>query len=151
MAEDTTTATEVNVRRAVLDTNVLVAGLRSRAGDAHRVLNAVVDGRVRPIVTVPLLFEYEDVLKRPGKVPLSTAETDQFLKGFLLSATCVRWYPRPAPILSDADDERVFRAALAAHRCPIVTENYRHFRPAQDEGVLILTPRQFLADLTDPP
>ena len=128
---------------AVLDTNVLVAGLRT-TGPSFRVLRRAAAGGVRPVVTVPLLLEYEDVLKRPGKCPLSPDEIDRFLEGFLLSADVRRWYPRPLPNLPDADDERVFRAALAEPRCVIVTENVRHLRPAEASGLLVLTPAEFL-------
>ncbi|MBI2615721.1 MAG: PIN domain-containing protein, partial [Gemmatimonadetes bacterium] len=42
--------------RLVLDTNVLVAGLRSRRGASYRVLRLIEYGRVRPVLSVPLVF-----------------------------------------------------------------------------------------------
>ena len=50
--------------RIVLDTNVLYAGLYSASGSSHRLLSAIADGKVRIALSTPLLFEYEDVLKR---------------------------------------------------------------------------------------
>ena len=123
---------------------MLVAGLRSK-GAAFEVLSAVEACRVLPVVTVPLFLEYQDVLNRPGKVPLTSDQVTVFLAGFLLSAEQRDWYPRPFPELADADDERVLRASLAANGCPVVTHNVRHFAAA---GVPVLTPRQFLAALT---
>ena len=134
--------------RAVLDTNVLVAGLRSRAAASNRVLRLVTAGQVTPVVTVPLWLEYQDVLKRPGKCPLTLEAVDGYLAAFLELADRRHWHPRPEPTLTDADDERVLRASLAAGGCPVVTHNVRHFAAAD---VPILTPAAFLAALPDSP
>jgi hypothetical protein len=48
----------------VLDTNVLVAALRSKNGASYRLLHSLGDGRWRPNLTVPVVLEYEAVLKR---------------------------------------------------------------------------------------
>ena len=50
--------------RNVLDTNVLYAGLYSARGRSYKLLRAIDQGRVRIALSTPLLFEYEDVLKR---------------------------------------------------------------------------------------
>ena len=50
--------------RIVLDTNVLYAGLYSASGKSHQLLKAISKGGVRIALSTPLLFEYEDVLKR---------------------------------------------------------------------------------------
>lgn len=46
----------------VLDTNVLVAGLRSRSGASFAVLGQIGTGRFDVAISVPLLLEYEDAL-----------------------------------------------------------------------------------------
>ena len=51
--------------RVVLDTSVLVAGLRSRLGASNRLLALVAEGRCVPLVTTAVFLEYEDVLLRP--------------------------------------------------------------------------------------
>lgn len=51
--------------RVVLDTSVLVAGLRSRVGASNLILVAVAEGRCIPLVTTALFLEYEAVLLRP--------------------------------------------------------------------------------------
>jgi predicted nucleic acid-binding protein len=52
------------VPRVVLDTNVLYAGLYSATGRSYQVLRALQAGRLRLVLSTPLLFEYEDVLGR---------------------------------------------------------------------------------------
>ena len=50
--------------RIVLDTNVLYAGLYSASGRSYQLLKAIAEGKARVALSTPLLFEYEDVLKR---------------------------------------------------------------------------------------
>lgn len=63
--------------RIVLDTNALYAGLYSTNGKSYQLLKAISEGRVRITLSTPLLFEYEDVLKRNQAVlNLSDSEVD---------------------------------------------------------------------------
>ena len=48
----------------VIDTNVMVAGLRSRRGSAFRLLTLVGTGRFDMHLSVPFVLEYEEVLLR---------------------------------------------------------------------------------------
>ncbi len=50
----------------VLDANVLVASLRSRQGTSFQILTLIIEGdpRFQILLSVPLLLEYEAVLKR---------------------------------------------------------------------------------------
>ena len=50
--------------QVVIDTNVLVAALLSNRGASHRLLRLVGDDRWRMNLSVPLVLEYEQTLKR---------------------------------------------------------------------------------------
>ncbi len=50
----------------VLDTNVVISALRSRRGASFAILRRIGDGWV-PLISVPLLIEYEAVGKREAK------------------------------------------------------------------------------------
>ncbi len=64
--------------QVVLDTNVLVAALRSKRGASHRLLSELGNGLWRPNLTVAVALEYEAVLKRDcHKFGLTEQETDQ--------------------------------------------------------------------------
>ena len=68
--------------KIVLDTSVVVAGLRTRLGAGNAVLRLIAERRVRLLATPPLFLEYEDVLKRPEHRlvhGLTPAEVDEFL------------------------------------------------------------------------
>jgi predicted nucleic acid-binding protein len=45
--------------RVVLDTDVLVAGLRSDQGASRQLLLSVFDSKLEALVSVPLMIEYE--------------------------------------------------------------------------------------------
>jgi len=54
------------MRKIVLDTSVMVAGLRSRWEREMRFCKLVAQRRLVALATPPLFLEYEDVLKRPS-------------------------------------------------------------------------------------
>ncbi|NCO32872.1 MAG: PIN domain-containing protein [Armatimonadetes bacterium] len=65
-----------------LDTNVVVAGLRSRSGASHWILQQVGTGLFDIVITQDVYHEYEGTLRRPDildSLPLSDAEVCKFL------------------------------------------------------------------------
>jgi hypothetical protein len=59
---------------AVLDTSVLVAGLRSKNGASFQILRAIRRGNIRIAVSVALVPEYEAATLRSGPLPTSRRE-----------------------------------------------------------------------------
>jgi predicted nucleic acid-binding protein len=136
------------VLRAVLDTNVVVAALRSGQGASFALLAALRARRFIASVSNPLCLEHLDVLSRPGIVPgFSPADAEAWLHGYL--ALCewrqIRYLWRP--FLSDANDERVLEAALASQATYLVTYNVDDFAAAPAIGVRPVTPAEFLSIL----
>lgn len=134
--------------RAVIDTNVLHAGLYSSSGASHQVLRLIENGRVTPLLSTTLLFEYEEVLKRnQGMLCLSDRAGNDVLDGF-----CVRGESRSIhflwrPHLSDPKDDHVLELAVAAGGSDIVTHNVKDVVNASSLGVRIVTPGQLLGEL----
>lgn len=63
------------MNRVVLDTNVVISALLTPTGTEAAVLLWALDGAVALYVSVPILQEYEDVLRRPClKLPASKIE-----------------------------------------------------------------------------
>lgn len=64
----------------VLDTNVLIAGLRSRQGASFRLVSMIGKGRFNLHLSVPLVLEYEDVLSRqlPNLSGLDANDIERF-------------------------------------------------------------------------
>ena len=75
--------------RVVLDTDVVVAGFRSPTGASPALLEAALQRTLIVVASVPLLFEYEAVLKRDSQVKapgLTDAELERALQ--LLTKAC---------------------------------------------------------------
>src|SRR4051812_48144361 len=112
-----------HMMRVVLDTNVLVAAMRSRRGAAFQVIQALRANRFEFVLSVPLFLEYEDVLKRRNMVPLPTDVIDRFLNLVALRGQHQEIYFLWRPFLRDARDDMVLEAAVAGRCDAVVTFN----------------------------
>jgi putative PIN family toxin of toxin-antitoxin system len=133
----------------VLDTNVLVAAMRSKHGASSAVLQRLALGQFRPAVSTALCLEYDDVLHRPGMVPAYTPQqiTD-FIDSILTDAQEAYIYFNWRPFLRDPDDDLVFECALAAGATHIVTFNRVDFAGVSAFGIAVVTPGDFLRILS---
>ena len=128
--------------RFLLDTNVLVAGLRSPNGASAALLKLVLAGKIQPIASVPLFLEYEAVLLRPKHLlaaQLSAQDVSNFLNvfaGFVVPAEIFYlWRPQ----LKDAADDMVLEAAV---------NGQADFLPAANKfNVKLMLPSLFLKEL----
>ena len=129
----------------VLDSSVVVAGLRSRRGASFQLLRLLRAGRFRVATSVPLVLEYEATLvRRAAELGLTRAEAIG-LVDFLCDVgarTAVHFLWRPT--LSDPRDEFILELAMAAGCEAIVTHNVRDFAGARPFQVWIATPGEFL-------
>jgi predicted nucleic acid-binding protein len=50
--------------RVVIDTNVIIAAMRSKQGASNRFLRMLGTGKFEAFLSVPLVLEYEEVCKR---------------------------------------------------------------------------------------
>ena len=131
--------------QVVVDTNVLVAGLRSRNGTSWRLLSMLGNGQWRPNLTVALVLEYEAILKRDRAASgLTENDIDTVLDTVCSQAGLHRQYFSWRPTLPDPDDDLVLEAAIASNSDYIVTFNRRDFRRIEKFGIRCLTPGEFL-------
>jgi putative PIN family toxin of toxin-antitoxin system len=140
--------------RVVLDTSVIVAGLRSQLGASNRVLMAVAEGRLRPLVSTAVFLEYEAVLLRAEQrlaTGMDEADVEGFLAALASAAEAVEINFSWRPQLRDPADELILEAAVNGQAVAIVTHNVRDFEPvAARFGVRILTPADLLKELIQP-
>src|SRR5712691_1438301 len=122
----------VSVRASwVLDTDVLVAALRSSRGASRQLLLGALDRRFELLLSVPLILEYEAVLTRPEHLAacgLRCEEIERFLDDLASVARPVRLAFRWRPRLSDPNDDMVLETAVNGNADAIVTFNQRDFK-----------------------
>src|SRR5260221_8719338 len=136
------------MRRIVLDTSVVVAGLRTQLGAGNAVLRLVATRRLVALATPPLFLEYEDVLKRSehrlahGLTPL---EIDEFLAELAALIEPVEVHFQWRPQTRDPNDEMVLEAAINGEADSIVTYNVADFAEAGKRfAISIMRPGELL-------
>ena len=133
--------------RAVLDTSVLVAAVRSSKGASRELLRMVLDGELRPLVSVPLVLEYEAVLTRSEHFggSVDAQANIEIVKAFCRMGEPVHISYRLRPQLVDPDHEFVLEAAYHGKADLIVTLNTRDFlMAARRFGIEALRPGEAL-------
>jgi predicted nucleic acid-binding protein len=139
---------------AVIDTNVVVSGFLTRlaASPTARILDGMLAGGFRFLLSVELLAEYRAVLLRPKirrRHGLSPAEVDALLTE--VAANGVVPSPQPSPVgrgsrpagrAARKGDDHLWRILAAAQSTLLVTGDRRLVeRPVG--GSRVMTPREF--------
>jgi putative PIN family toxin of toxin-antitoxin system len=132
----------------ILDTDVIVAAIRSTSGASAEIVRRVLRWEMRIEMSVALVLEYEAVVTRAEHLQaggLTGAEATNLIDALAAVADPVDIHFRWRPQLRDADDEMVLEAAINAQDRTIVTFNTRDFAMAADKfNVALATPRQIL-------
>jgi putative PIN family toxin of toxin-antitoxin system len=135
--------------KLVLDTDAVVAAMRSPAGASAAIIRAAREGPVTLLVSVPLAIEYESVCRKDEHrlaAGLSDRQVDIFLDALLAMCEPVETHFLWRPQLRDPNDEMVLEASVNGHADALVTFNRRDFGTAPERfGVAVLLPREALA------
>ena len=132
----------------VLDTSVLIAGLRSAEGASHELLRRLGGTDFLMSISVPLILEYEAVAKRQAReLGLTFADVDDILDYICSVADHRAIFYLWRPFLPDPTDDLLLELAVEAGADFIVTHNLRHFRGVNDFGVTPISPGDFLRRL----
>ena len=140
--------------RLVMDTDVLVAGLRSRTGASRILLLAVDAGVIRPLISVATVLEYEAVLTRDKQMTAMrlTHDEDAFLDGFIAKCEEVSPYYNHGGMVVDPDDDMFVTAAINGNAEAIVTFNIRDYVPRDGRitglGITVCRPVEILRRLS---
>ena len=136
------------IPRVILDTNVIIAALRSCKGASFKVLNLLGSGLFQLSVSVPLVLEYESVTKRMIRsLGLSHSDIDDILDYVCLIAEHREIFYLWRPYLKDPMDDMVLEVAVESESDFIVTHNIRDFIGIEHFGVKAITPRRFLEEI----
>ena len=138
--------------QVVIDTNVLVAALLSSRGASHRLLRLVGDRRWRINLSVPLVLEYEQTLKRVCTgASLGGSDIDSVVCFLCANANLRPIFFLWRPLLPDPKDDFVLELAVESRADFVVTFNTRDFAGAERFGVRVISPREFLAIIGEEP
>jgi putative PIN family toxin of toxin-antitoxin system len=135
----------------VLDTDGLVAALRSPGGASAELMRCVYAGRLAMLCSVSLFTEYEAVLMRPEQLR-ATHQTAAAMSRALdeLAERVVRvncWF-QWRPQLRDPADEMVLEAAVNGQAEALLSFNARDFADAPARfGLVLAAPGAFLRSL----
>ena len=127
---------------AVIDTNVIVSSLLTRNHDSAtaRVMNAVYEGKVMPLVCDEILGEYEEVRHR-AQLKLDPAKCDYILS--LIRDQAEPMHPvHTDASMPDEDDRIFFEIALAGQDVfdsRLVTGNLKDYPKAD----FVVSPSEF--------
>jgi putative PIN family toxin of toxin-antitoxin system len=137
--------------RLVLDTDVVVAALRSPRGASAALLRAVRQGRADLLLSPALLLEYEAVCgmaEHRDVAGLTLREVDALLDALVRLAEPVTTYYRWRPQLRDPGDELVLEAAVNGGADGLVTFNRRDYGKVPNRfGIEVLSPGDALRRL----
>ena len=138
--------------KVILDTNVVVSGLRSRRGASFQVLSMIGQQSFELCLSVPLILEYEEVLTRLAHELFLDSHSIQVVLDFFCqvgdpTAVFFLWRPR----LRDPGDDMVLEAAVAGQCDYIVTHNLKDFAESASFGIPAISPKDFLHKLGEVP
>lgn len=135
----------------VVDTSVVIAGLRSPRGASAEVLRRVLSGKIDATTSTALILEYEAVATRPEHLRTAGLDQTQMLAvidalATIMKSTPIRW--RLRPLSPDPDDDFVLEAAFNASAGVVATNNPADFeRPGQQVGIRAVTLHMLLMEL----
>jgi len=133
------------VPQIIIDTNVLIAGLRSRNGSAFQLLKLVGSQQFDIHLSVPLVLEYEEVLLRElSNLSISAADVQDLIDFYCSVAVHHQIFFLWKPYLPDPKDDMVLELAVKAGCDSVITYNIRDFAGIERFGVNAITPAKLL-------
>jgi putative PIN family toxin of toxin-antitoxin system len=134
--------------KAVIDTNIVFAGLYSATGASYQILRLIEKGIIMPYISTSLLFEYEEVLIRnKEELMLTTSDIEEILNSICKMSEQRKIHFLWRPQLPDPKDDHILDLAVTCNNADIVTFNIKHFAPASNFGIRVIKPKQLLEEL----
>ena len=138
--------------RVVLDTNILVSGLLSSGGPPAQIVQALLQGRLVPIMSAATFAELEEVVHRPKLRP-SFLRSGVNPTSFIATVQAAAHFVLPLPTRTPLRDERdrIFLDLMATHPQPqyFVTGD-QDFEAPHYSGVPVISAAEFVTLLKRP-
>src|SRR5260370_13067458 len=138
----------ISYLKVFLESDVVVAVMRSPGGASAEIVRKVRRGRVTLLVSFPLAVEYEAICSEAEHrlaAGLSEREVEIFLDAVVAMAEPVTTHFLWRPQLRDPGDEMVLEAAVNGQADLLVTFNVRDFGTVPSRfGIEMMIPRDAL-------
>ncbi|MBI3125782.1 MAG: putative toxin-antitoxin system toxin component, PIN family [Ignavibacteriales bacterium] len=136
--------------KIVIDTNIIVSALKSRNGFSFDLLSIIDDKRFQVFISVPLVLEYEDAIKRnKSKIKLTKSEIDTILDYICLLSEKRKIFYLWRPFLKDPKDDMVLELAVESESDYVISFNKRDFTGIEKFNLQVITPKEFLKIIGD--
>lgn len=140
----------MGIPNIVIDTNVVIAALRSKKGASNKLLGLIGTSKFEIHDSVALILEYEDVIQRQRtELGLSEDEVSVFIDSLCSMAHHHKIYFLWRPSLPDVNDELVLELAVSANCEYILTHNIKDFKGTEKFGIKAVTPKEFLQVISE--
>jgi putative PIN family toxin of toxin-antitoxin system len=135
----------------VVDTNVVVAALRSGGGAGRQVIRGCLARVYEPLFGPALLADYEYAARLSGSM-VSRADQQQILAALASVGRWVNVYYLWRPNLRDEGDNHLVELAVAGGAVAIITHNTRDLMSGEllFPSLRVLTPAAFLKEYPCP-
>lgn len=134
----------------VIDTNVILSGLRSNKGKSFELLSMIGGEFFDFAISVPLILEYEAILKNHlDKNIFSDSDIENFIDYVCKVGIKTKIFYLWRPYLKDPFDDHVLELAINANAQSIITFNKKDFFKAESLGIKIQNPKEFLRELKE--
>jgi len=131
--------------KIVIDTNVVVSALKSRNGFSYKLLSIIDDKRFKVFISVPVILEYEDAIKRnKTKIKLRKSELDAVLDYICLIGEKSKIFYLWRPYLKDPKDDMFLELAVESESDFIITFNKKDYKGIEKFNLKVISPKEFL-------
>lgn len=132
-----------------LDTNIVYQALMSKTGASYLILQQVRNRKIQIALSVPVFYEYYDVLKRDNSLKdfeLQVNDVEKFLRFIAYIGKPFEIYFLLRPNLIDGKDNKIVELAVTSQSDYLVTSNVRDFKNAElkFDQLKIITPGEFV-------
>ena len=121
----------------------------SKTGASYFILQQVRNRKIQIALSVPVFFEYQDVLTRDKSLKnfeLQLNDVDKFLRFIAYIGKTFEIYILLHPNLKDEKDNKIVELAVTSQSDYLITSNIRDFKNAElkfDE-LKVITPSEFV-------
>lgn len=134
----------------VIDTNVILSALQSNKGKSFELISKISEDIFDFAISVPLILEYEAVLKNKlNRTIFTDSDIEDFINYLCKVGIKTKLFYLWRPYLKDPFDDHILEVTIQSNASTIVTYNKKDFKEAENLGIKILTPKEFLETLQE--